>query len=74
MILQRAQNPIESEEFVILCGFIGLAPYILKLTTAYTRNNDFKDENIPDHIARLFIGTAVAIIVYLVLSRGGFLG
>jgi hypothetical protein len=58
--------------FVILWGFIGSATYVLKVTTGHMSRKNFEDQNIPDHIVRLFIGTALAIIVYFVLSTGGF--
>lgn len=73
-IVPERIHPPFIPRFVILWGFIGAATYVLKVTTGYMSRGTFKDEHIPDHIVRLFVGTALAITVYFVLSTGGFFG
>ena len=61
--------------FIALWGYIGAACYVLKVSTIkiYSKAG-FNKKQIPDHIARLFIGTAVAIVTFFILSTGGFFG
>ena len=60
--------------FVIIWGYIGAATYALKVITKKVADNKFDKEHIPEHIGRLFIGTALAVFIFFVLSTGGFFG
>jgi hypothetical protein len=60
--------------FVLIWGFIGAATYLLKVTTKKMREDDFHENEIPGHIARLFIGTTLAVVAYFTLATGGFFG
>lgn len=60
--------------FVIIWGYIGAATYALKVISKHLAYKSFDKDHIPDHIARLFIGTALSIFIFFVLSTGGFFG
>ena len=60
--------------FIILWGYIGFALYVLKVTTTKINKKSFNLLYLPEHIARLFIGTVLAIFVFFVLVTGGFFG
>jgi hypothetical protein len=60
--------------FVAIWGYIGAAAYVLKVTTIKMQKGTFRKVYIPNHIANLFIGVAAAIVVYFILSTGGFFG
>jgi hypothetical protein len=70
----RIQPPF-IPRFVILWGYIGAATYVLKVTTKkiYSEKG-FNEKSIPDHIARLFIGTVIAVVMFFILVTGGFFG
>jgi len=78
-IIPEKVHPPFVPRFVIIWGFIGAATYTLKVTAKYLTNEEkrrekFDEKYIPVHIVRLFLGTTLAIIVYFVLSTGGFFG
>jgi hypothetical protein len=61
--------------FIILWGYIGSAVYVLKVTTGKLREKQgFDLTHLPDHLARLFIGTIIAVFTFFVLVTGGFFG
>lgn len=60
--------------FVLIWGYIGAAVYVLKVVTQKILRKEFKNNHIPNHIARLFIGPAIAVVVYFVIMSGGFFG
>lgn len=61
--------------FIIIWGYIGSAVYVLKVTTGKLREKQGFDLNhLPDHLARLFIGTIIAVFTFFVLVTGGFFG
>jgi hypothetical protein len=67
-------NPPFIPRFVMIWGFIGACSYVLKVTTIKIQKGQFKNQYIPYHITRLFIGIAAAIIVSFILFTGGFFG
>lgn len=61
--------------FIILWGYIGSAVYVLKVTTGKLREKQrFDLAHLPDHLARLFIGTIIAVFTFFVFVTGGFFG
>ena len=78
-IVPEKVHPPLVPRFVLIWGFIGAATYTLKVTAKYLTAEEenvkkFKKKYIPEHIVRLFLGTTLAVIVYFVLSSGGFFG
>jgi len=84
-IVPEKVHPPVVPRFVLIWGFIGAATYTLKVTAKYltdeesneptqTSDKKFKKKYFPEHIVRLFLGTTLAVIVYFVLSSGGFFG
>ena len=72
-VIETNQVPI-IPLFVLNWGYICAAVYVLKVVTQKLSNKKFSDEEIPIHIARLFIGPAFAIIVYFIIISGGLFG
>jgi hypothetical protein len=60
--------------FIIIWGYIGAAAYLLKVVTAYLGENKYEGSYLPFHIARLFIGPALAVLIYFILQTGSFFG
>jgi hypothetical protein len=61
--------------FIMLWGYIGSAVYVLKVTTGKLREKEGFDLNhLPDQLARLFIGTIIAVFAFFILVTGGFFG
>jgi len=84
-IVPEKVHPPFVPRFVLIWGFIGAATYTLKVTAKYLTDEEanvhtqisdkkFKKKYFPEHIVRLFLGTTLAVIVYFVLSSGGFFG
>jgi hypothetical protein len=60
--------------FIIIWGYIGAAAYLLKVVTGYLGENKYEKSYLPFHIARLFIGPALAVLIYFILQTGSFFG
>jgi hypothetical protein len=60
--------------WIFIWGFIGAAAYLLKVVTGYIGGGTYKPEFLPYHIARLFLGPALAAVVYFILETGSFFG
>jgi hypothetical protein len=60
--------------FIIIWGYIGAAAYLLKVVTGYMGKGNYSNQFLPYHIARLFIGPALAVIIYFILETGSFFG
>jgi hypothetical protein len=60
--------------FIIIWGYIGSAAYLLKVVTGYLGKGRYKTQFLPYHIARLFIGPALAVVIYFILETGSFFG
>ena len=60
--------------FVLIWGYIGAAAYLLKVVTGYIGKGDYDGRFLPYHIARLFIGPALAVVIYFILETGSFFG
>lgn len=60
--------------FVLLWGFIGSAVYVLKVLTGTISEKRYDNSYLPFHIARLFIGSALAAAAYFILITGSVFG
>jgi hypothetical protein len=60
--------------FIIIWGYIGAAAYLLKVVTGYLGSKKYEKEYLPYHVSRLFIGPALAAVVYFILETGSFFG
>jgi hypothetical protein len=60
--------------FIIFWGYIGAAAYLLKVVTVYLGVERYNKSYLPYHISRLFIGPALAVLVYFILQTGSFFG
>ena len=60
--------------FIILWGYIGAAAYLLKVVTGYLGSREYRSSYLPFHIVRLFIGPALAVLMYFILQTGSFFG
>jgi hypothetical protein len=69
-ILPSLQIP----RFIILWGYIGASAYLLKVVTAYLGEGKYDGSYLPFHITRLFIGPALAMLMYFILRTGSFFG
>jgi hypothetical protein len=69
-ILPSLQIP----RFIILWGYIGASAYLLKVVTAYLGEGKYDGSYLPFHISRLFIGPALAVVIYFIIRTGSFFG
>jgi len=60
--------------FIIIWGYIGAAAYLLKVVTGYLGEGKYDKRYLPFHISRLFIGPALAVLLYFILQTGSFFG
>ncbi len=60
--------------YILIWGFIGSAVYALKTSTLKIRSGKFENRNIPHLTIRLFIGPAIAVVIFFILITGGFFG
>jgi hypothetical protein len=70
----ESTKPPTFPNYVILWGYIGASVYVLKTATTRLYKKTFKEEYTPHLIIRLFIGPALAIVIYFILVTGGFFG
>ena len=60
--------------YILIWGFIGSSVYSLKVTTDKIRKGQFENKNIPHLTIRLFIGPALAVVIFFILITGIFFG
>jgi hypothetical protein len=60
--------------YILIWGFIGSAVYALKASTLKIRSGKFENRNIPHLTIRLFIGPAIAVVIFFIIVTGGFFG
>lgn len=65
---------LQIPRFIILWGYIGASAYLLKVVTAYLGEGKYDGSYMPFHISRLFIGPALAVVMYFILRTGSFFG
>jgi hypothetical protein len=65
---------LQIPRFIILWGYIGAAAYVLKTVTGKLGTGKYNGSYLPFHISRLFIGPALAVLMYFILRTGSFFG
>jgi hypothetical protein len=60
--------------YILIWGFIGSTVYSLKVTTDKIRKGEFENKHIPHLTVRLFIGPALAVVIFFILITGVFFG